>query len=108
MALSPKVKSLGGFFEASDEHGRQVNVWLLTTSIFISWIFAKSITNAANLGEKYGFVGGVGYACYWLCIPVAGVILYRLRGNLCNLLLLLFFKLKLWQTCYILLLVSRY
>ncbi|MSN96038.1 sodium:solute symporter [Campylobacter sp. FMV-PI01] len=77
--LSPKVKSFDGFFKASDEKGREVNVWLLSTSIFISWIFAKSVTNAANLGEKYGIVGGVAYAAYWLCIPVAGIILYRLR-----------------------------
>ena len=52
---------------------------MLTLSIFISWIFAKSVTNAANLGAQYGLVGGVAYAVYWLCIPLAGVVIYRLR-----------------------------
>jgi hypothetical protein len=41
-------------------------------SIFISWIFAKSVTNAANLGASYGIVGGLAYASYWLSIPVGG------------------------------------
>ena len=48
-------------------------------SIFISWIFAKSVTNAANLGAAYGVVGGLAYAAYWLSIPLAGVVIYRLR-----------------------------
>jgi hypothetical protein len=48
-------------------------------SVFISWIFAKSVTNAANLGAAYGIVGGLAYATYWLSIPVAGVVIYRLR-----------------------------
>ncbi len=46
---------------------------------FISWIFAKSVTNAANLGAAYGIVGGLAYAAYWLSIPVAGIVIYRLR-----------------------------
>ncbi|WP_169776860.1 sodium:solute symporter family transporter [Campylobacter mucosalis] len=77
--MSPKTHDEGSFFRGSDASGKSVNVWLLTTSIFISWIFAKSITNAANLGAKYGIVGGIAYASYWLCIPVAGLVLYRLR-----------------------------
>lgn len=52
---------------------------MLMLSIFISWIFAKSVTNAANLGAQYGFVGGLAYATYWLCIPIAGFAIYRLR-----------------------------
>ena len=35
--------------------------------------------DAANLGTQYGFVGGLAYATYWLCIPVAGFAIYRLR-----------------------------
>jgi Na+/proline symporter len=48
-------------------------------SIFISWIFAKSVTNAANLGASWGVVGGLAYATYWLSIPVAGMVIYWLR-----------------------------
>ncbi len=52
---------------------------LLTSSLVISWIFAKSITNAANLGMTYGLVGGVAYACYYLSFLVAGLVIFNLR-----------------------------
>ena len=52
---------------------------MITASIFIAWIFAKSVTNAANMGASFGIVGGIGYAVYWLCIPLTGWALYRLR-----------------------------
>lgn len=79
MILSPKVKSVGGFFKGEDKNGKSATPLMLTASIFISWIFAKSVTNAANLGATYGIVGGVAYATYWLCIPLAGFAIYRLR-----------------------------
>ena len=78
-AISPKTVTLGGFFKGEDKKGRQANPWMITASIFIAWIFAKSVTNAANMGASFGIVGGVGYAVYWLCIPVTGWALYRLR-----------------------------
>lgn len=78
-ALSPRAVTLGGFFHGEDAQGRSAAPWLLTSSIFISWIFAKSVTNAANLGASYGLVGGLAYATYWLSIPLAGFVIYRLR-----------------------------
>lgn len=77
--LSPRAVTLGGFFHGEDGQGRSASPWLLTSSIFISWIFAKSVTNAANLGASYGLVGGLAYATYWLSIPLAGFVIYRLR-----------------------------
>lgn len=77
--ISPKKVTTDGFFKGKDNNGREVSGIVLTSSIFISWIFAKSVTNAANLGAKYGIVGGVAYATYWLCIPIAGFAIYRLR-----------------------------
>jgi len=78
-AVSPRVRSDSGFFLGHDEAGRPASRWALMTSVFISWIFAKSVTNAANLGAAYGIVGGLAYACYWLSIPFAGWIIFRLR-----------------------------
>ena len=78
-ALSPRAVTLGGFFQGEDAQGRSAAPWLLTSSIFISWIFAKSVTNAANLGASYGLVGGLAYATYWLSIPLAGLVIFRLR-----------------------------
>ena len=77
--ISPKTRTEGGFFRGLDEQGRAASRWSLTASIFISWIFAKSVTNAANLGAAYGIVGGLAYATYWLSIPVAGLVIYHLR-----------------------------
>jgi SSS family solute:Na+ symporter len=75
--VSPKTHDEGGFFKGHDSRGRPASEWSLMMSIFISWIFAKSVTNAANLGETYGIVGGLAYATYWLSIPVAGLVIYR-------------------------------
>lgn len=77
--ISPKTVSVGGFFRGEDRQGRDANPWMITASIFIAWIFAKSVTNAANMGASFGIVGGIGYAVYWLCIPLTGWALYRLR-----------------------------
>ncbi|MDP2241009.1 MAG: hypothetical protein Q8K18_12715 [Burkholderiales bacterium] len=78
-AMSPHARTASSFFRGTDEAGRQTSGWALTCSIFISWIFAKSVTNAANLGAAYGIVGGLAYATYWLSIPFAGLVIYRLR-----------------------------
>lgn len=77
--ISPKTVSVGGFFRGEDRAGRDANPWMITASIFIAWIFAKSVTNAANMGADFGIVGGIAYAMYWLCIPLTGWALYRLR-----------------------------
>ena len=77
--LSPRTVTIGGFFNGEDSQGLQASPLLLTTSIFISWIFAKSVTNAANLGAEFGLVGGLAYATYWLSIPLCGLVIYRLR-----------------------------
>lgn len=78
-AISPRTVTIGGFFRGEDKKGHAANPWMITASIFISWIFAKSVTNVANQAAEYGFVGAIGYAVYWLCIPLTGYALYRLR-----------------------------
>jgi Na+/proline symporter len=78
-AITPRARTAAAFFRGTDDAGRPASGWALTCSIFISWIFAKSVTNAANLGAAYGVVGGLAYAAYWLSIPFAGLIIYRLR-----------------------------
>lgn len=78
-AVSPRATTAASFYGGADERGRAVATVPLTLSIFISWIFAKSVTNAANLGAAYGAVGAVAYATYWLSIPVAGLVIFYLR-----------------------------
>lgn len=80
--LSPFAKTTDQFFKAVNNR-KAPNTLVLTGSLIISWIFAKSITNAANLGLDFGLVGGVAYAGYYVSFAVAGVIIYQLRtqGN---------------------------
>jgi solute:Na+ symporter, SSS family len=77
--VSPRSRTVSSFFAGTDDAGRPATEWALMCSIFISWIFAKSVTNAANLGAAHGIVGGLAYAAYWLSIPVAGFVIYWLR-----------------------------
>ena len=76
--LSPLAKNASDFFKATHRK-KAPNALMLTGSLIISWIFAKSITNAANLGLDYGIVGGVAYAGYYLSFAVAGLIIYKIR-----------------------------
>ncbi len=80
--LSPLAKTTDEFFKAVTKK-KTPNTLVLTGSLIISWIFAKSITNAANLGLSFGIVGGVAYAGYYVSFAVAGIIIYQLRvkGN---------------------------
>ncbi len=80
--LSPLAKNTNQFFKAVHRK-KAPNTFMLMGSLVISWIFAKSITNAANLGLDYGIVGGVAYAAYYVSFAVAGLIIYQMRkqGN---------------------------
>ena len=76
--LSPLAKNTNQFFKAIQKK-KAPNTFMLMGSLIISWIFAKSITNAANLGLDYGIVGGVAYAGYYVSFAVAGIIIYKMR-----------------------------
>lgn len=81
-AVSPRAVTLRSFFQGADADGQPVATVPLTLSVFISWIFAKSVTVAANLGADYGVVGALAYATYWLSIPVAGLVIFWIRRRL--------------------------
>ncbi len=81
--LSPRPAATGlreaHFFRGRGETGRPIGFATLVATLLISWIFAKSVQNAADLGMAFGLPGGAAYAAYWLSFGVAGVVLYRLR-----------------------------
>ncbi|MBU2020497.1 MAG: sodium:solute symporter [Bacteroidetes bacterium] len=81
--ISPWAKNTDDFYKATKANGQQPSFVILTSSLVISWIFAKSIAVAANLGFSYGLVGGLAYACYYLSFFVAGWVIYKMRekGN---------------------------
>ncbi|KAK3285628.1 hypothetical protein CYMTET_6778 [Cymbomonas tetramitiformis] len=72
----PGVFFKGGIAERSRDHA---DGFVLGSSAFISWIFAKSITNASKLGAKYGITGGWAYASWYISFASAAMVIYRLR-----------------------------
>jgi Na+/proline symporter len=80
--LSPLAKTTDQFYKAIN-NSKAPSGMVLTGSLIISWIMAKSITNAANLGLEFGIVGGLAYAGYYMSFAVAGILIYQLRtkGN---------------------------
>jgi solute:Na+ symporter, SSS family len=82
MRAAPLARTIDEFYRGRSREGREIGKGVLVATVVISWIFAKSITNAANLGESFGFVGAVAYAGWYLSIPVAGVVIYLLRTRL--------------------------
>lgn len=81
--FSPWAKNAKQFFAANSK-GKTPNFGMLTGSLVISWVFAKSIAVASDLGFEHGFTGGLAYASYYASFMVAGVIIYRMRtkGNI--------------------------
>lgn len=79
LVFAPRAGDAAGFYEARDREGREPRLGFLFGSLFIAWIFAKSVTNAANLGAKLGVPGAFAYAAYWLSIPVGGLTILALR-----------------------------
>lgn len=78
-AVSPRARTAQRFFYGRGQRSAPGPA-VLAMSLVISWLFAKSITNAANLGLAFGLVGGLAYAAYYLSFAVAGAIIHALRS----------------------------
>jgi hypothetical protein len=77
-AISPWSNDVGDFFRGNRKN-KEPSSWVLLSSLVIGWLFAKSITNAADLGYKFGVVGSLAYGAYYLSFLVAGLVIYSLR-----------------------------
>jgi Na+/proline symporter len=75
----PKEVSPSQFYEGRSKDGVAPSFWTLVASLTISWIFAKSIANAANMSQEFGAWGGLGYAIYYLSFITAGIAIYLIR-----------------------------
>jgi len=53
--------------------------WLIAMTSFVSWVMAKSIQNSSKLGARYGMLGGLAYAAWFVGVFTTGVIIYLLR-----------------------------
>ena len=84
---TPRRAGPTGFFGGRGHDGATPGIILLGASAAISWVMAKSVNNAMNLAADFGWIGGIGYAAYWLAFVVVAVAVYvmRTRGGFTSL-----------------------
>ncbi len=76
---SPRVRGGDGFFRGRSETGREPRLWTLVLSQVATWIFARSLLNAAILGYLFGIAGTVAYAAYYGSFLVGARIVDAIR-----------------------------
>ncbi|KIN64720.1 Na+/proline symporter [Sulfitobacter noctilucicola] len=76
---APRRTSVEGFFGGLGTTGATPGLWVLVLSQVTTWIFARSLMNAAILGYYYGIAGTLAYAAYYGSFLTGGFIVGRLR-----------------------------
>ncbi len=79
LLLSPRVKSEKSFFHGVTSTGDSPALLTLIFSQVTTWIFARSLMNAAILGFYYGIWGTLAYAAYYLSFITGASIIDSLR-----------------------------
>ncbi len=77
--LSPKARAESGFFAGTSPNGKSPGLMTMILSQVTTWIFARSLLNAAILGFYYGIWGTIAYAAYYLSFLTGGLIIDSLR-----------------------------
>lgn len=77
--ISRNTRTAGGFFQGQSADGKAPGLLTLTLSQVTTWVFARSLMNAAILGFYYGIWGTVAYAAYYLSFVTGGRIIDSLR-----------------------------
>lgn len=81
LAAAPRRASVDGFFAGVSPTGAPPSLWVLVLSQVTTWIFARSLMNAAILGYFYGIAGTLAYTAYYLSFLTGGFIVDRLRAD---------------------------
>ncbi|MGB0684042.1 MAG: hypothetical protein ACPGOV_15155 [Magnetovibrionaceae bacterium] len=82
LIAAPRARTPEGFFLGVDEKGRAPGLWTLVLSQVTTWIFARSLMNAAILGFYFGIAGVLAYAAYYLSFVTGWIIVDRIRFRL--------------------------
>jgi len=77
--LSTRAKSEAAFFHGESPSGKNPQLLTLIFSQVTTWIFARSLMNAAILGFYYGLWGTLAYAAYYLSFLTGAKIIDSLR-----------------------------
>ncbi len=79
LGLSRPARSVDAFFRGQSDNAEPPGLITLTFSQVTTWIFARSLMNAAILGFFYGIWGTLAYAAYYLSFWIGGRIIDKLR-----------------------------
>jgi Na+/proline symporter len=77
--MSSRAKTESAFFYGSSVSGQNPGLLTLVLSQVTTWIFARSLMNAAILGFYYGLWGTLAYAAYYLSFLTGAKIVDSLR-----------------------------
>jgi len=77
--MSPRATDDRAFFKGIAPDGQFPSLRALTLSQVTTWIFARSIMNAAILGYFYGLAGALAYAVYYLSFLTGAWIIQGIR-----------------------------
>jgi Na+/proline symporter len=80
LLAAPRRATTEGFFDGAGADGQAPGLWMLVLSQVTTWIFARSLMNAAILGYYYGIAGTLAYAAYYGSFLTGGLIVARLRA----------------------------
>ena len=80
--LTPTFTNNKGFYQGHSRNGAPPSLMTLVFSQVTTWIFARSLMNAAILGFYYGLWGVLAYATYYLSFLTGGLIVDKLRFSL--------------------------
>lgn len=81
LLVAPRRVSIASFFGGQTDTGAAPGLWVLVLSQVTTWIFARSLMNAAILGYYYGIAGVLAYAAYYISFLTGGFVVSRLRAN---------------------------
>lgn len=79
LVLAPHAQTIDGFFRGWSRSGELPGALTLTLSQVTTWIFARSLLNAAILGYFFGIAGALAYAAYYASFITGWLIVDRLR-----------------------------
>ena len=87
LLVAPRRATVEGFFGGANAAGRAPGLWVLVLSQVTTWIFARSLMNAAILGYFYGIAGTLAYAAYrrriiWTCVLGSWFTIMNVIGNI--------------------------
>ena len=80
--LLPAYTNEKGFYYGVSVSGQAPSLFTLIFSQVTTWIFARSLMNAAILGFYFGLWGVLAYAAYYLSFFTGGLIVDRIRFGL--------------------------